>query len=123
MIYMFDLGVNLRNLRKSRNWTQKRLSEMLNVSEASISKYEGNLAAPPIDTLRAYAALFKISLDELLGNQNKGTISLQGLTAEQADVIQELVNTFKQDNVNSENIPMKTYAVIGKIAMEIQKLN
>lgn len=120
---MFDLGVNLRELRRSRKWTQKRLAEMLNVSEASISKYESNLAAPPIEILRGYAALFKVSMDELLGNQSKGVVSLQGLTDEQASVIQELADLFKQENINSENIPIRAYAVLGKIAMEMQKLN
>ena len=120
---VFDLGMNLRNLRKSKNWTQKRLSELLNISEASISKYEGNIATPPIDTLRAYAALFKISMDELLGNQNKGTLSLQGLTDSQIEVIRQLADTFKNPMHSiSDELPESSYNVIGHVAMEIYKL-
>ena len=120
---MFDLGMNLRELRKSKNWTQKRLSELLNISEASISKYEGNIATPPIDTLRAYAVLFKISMDELLGNQSKGMLSLQGLTDSQIEVILKLADTFKNPAHSITNdIPDTSYSVIGRIAMEIYKL-
>ena len=120
---VFDLGMNLRNLRKSKNWTQKRLSELLSISEASISKYEGNIATPPIDTLRAYAALFKISMDELLGNQNKGTLSLQGLTDSQIEVIRQLADTFKNPTHSvSDELPESSYNVIGHVAMEIYKL-
>ena len=98
---MFDLGANLKNLRKSKNWTQKRLSELLGVSEASISKYEGNIAAPSVDLLRSYSKLFGISLDDILGNGTKGHISLYGLTNEQAAVLQQLADTFKHSSISN----------------------
>ena len=115
---MFDLGMNLKNLRKSKNWTQKRLSELLDVSEASISKYEGNLASPPIDTLRAYSALFKVSMDELLGMQSRDTVSLYGLTDAQAAVIYQLIDIFKSVGKNAD-ISDKTYSVIGKTMTQL----
>ena len=119
---MFDLGINLRKLRKSRNWTQKRLSELLNISEASISKYESNIAAPPIDTLRAYAVLFKVSMDELLGNQSQGVLSLQGLTDEQKEVICKLAEVFKNPPRNADDIADASYNVMGRIITEMHKL-
>ena len=118
---MFDLGMKLKELRKNKKMTQKKLADILNVSEASISKYEGNLAVPPIDTLKAYSAFFKISLDELLGNQKKEVISLYGLTQEQTYVVRELTETFR--NCNADAFRDDLYAVIGKIAMELYKTN
>ena len=120
---LFDLGLNLRELRKSKNWTQKRLSALLGISEASISKYESNIATPPIDTLRAYASLFNISLDELLGNQNKGNLSLQGLSDSQIEVLSQLAVTFKSANSENDCVSEDTYNVIGKVAMELYKVS
>ena len=120
MIFMFDLGMNLKNLRKSKKWTQKRLSKLLNVSEASISKYEWNIATPPLDTLRAYAALFNVSMDEILDTQSQGTLSLNGLTENQINIIRELTEILKQET-SGNTIPENTYSIIGKIAVEICK--
>ena len=117
---MFDLGANLKSLRKSKGWTQKRLSELLDVSEASISKYESNIASPPIEILRAYAQLFKISLDELLGNQGSAQMSLNGLTDAQIDVIKQLADTFRQSSLSSAELSQtEPYSIIGKIAEQI----
>ena len=117
---MFDLGANLKSLRKSKGWTQKRLAELLDISEASISKYESNIASPPIETLRAYAQLFKVSLDELLGNQGSAQMSLHGLTDAQIGVLQQLADTFRKSSLSSAELSQTDpYSVIGKIAEQI----
>ena len=112
---MFDLGMNLRNLRKKKKWTQKHLADMLHVSEASVCKYESNMTAPTIDTLRSYSALFNVSMDELLGMEHKGTLPLHGLTDEQADILRELRETFRGGS------EMNAYEVIGRAAVEIAR--
>ncbi len=117
---MFDLGANLKSLRKSKGWTQKRLAELLDVSEASISKYESNIASPPIETLRAYAQLFKISLDELLGNQGSAQMSLHGLTDAQIGVLQQLADTFRHSSMHTAELSQtEPYSIIGRIAEQI----
>ena len=112
---MFDLGMNLRNLRKKKKWTQKHLADMLHVSEASVCKYESNMTAPTIDTLRSYSALFNVSMDELLGMEHKGTLPLYGLTDEQAAILRELRETFRGGS------EMNAYEVIGRAAVEIAR--
>ena len=116
---MYDLGMKLRELRKSKKLTQKRLPELLDISEASISKYEGNLAAPSIEILRAYAALFNISMDELLGNQRDNSVSLHGLTDEQSEIVASLVELFR--NINTSIVSQKFDSIIGKIVIELCK--
>lgn len=43
---MYDLGALIRSLRKERKITQKKLGEMLYVTEGTISKYEANTMTP-----------------------------------------------------------------------------
>ena len=119
---MFDLGLKLSELRKNKNWTQKRMSALLGISEASISKYESNIAAPSVDTLRAYAVLFGVSLDELLGNQSKGCLSLQGLTDSQIAVVTQLALMFRNAGLRDHRQSDDRYSVMGRIAMELYKL-
>ena len=113
---MFDLGMNLKELRLKKKWTQKRLAGMLNLSESAICKYESNLSVPSIDVLRSYSALFNVSMDELLGMEHKGTLTLHGLTDEQADILRELGETFRSSETGSG-----AYEVIGRAAVEIAR--
>lgn len=56
----------LQELRKSRNLTQEELAEELYVSRTAISKWESGRGYPSIDSLKAIAGFFSISIDELL---------------------------------------------------------
>ena len=57
---VYDLGALIRSLRKERKITQKKLGEMLDVTEGTISKYEANTMTPPFETLRSIASIFNV---------------------------------------------------------------
>ena len=59
----------LQKLRKSRGLTQEELAEMLYVSRTAISKWESGRGYPSIDSLRAIASLFSVTVDELLSGE------------------------------------------------------
>ena len=71
---MYDLGALIRSLRKERKITQKKLGEMLDVTEGTISKYEANTMTPPFETLRSIASIFNVSMDTLCGMKHQGTL-------------------------------------------------
>ena len=56
----------LQELRKSRKLTQEELPEALYVSRTAISKWESGRGYPSIDSLKAIAGFFSVSIDELL---------------------------------------------------------
>lgn len=56
----------LQNLRKQNNLTQEELAKRLYVSRTAISKWESGRGFPNIDSLKAIASCFNISVDELL---------------------------------------------------------
>lgn len=59
----------LQELRKQKNLTQEELSEMLFVSRTAISKWESGRGYPSIDSLKAIAEFFGVTIDELLSNR------------------------------------------------------
>jgi len=61
------IGENIRNLRRQKNITQEELSEYLNVTFQTISKWERGENLPDINMLVALANYFDVSTDELLG--------------------------------------------------------
>ncbi len=59
----------LVELRKKAGWSQEELSEKLDVSRQSISKWEGGLAVPTVDKLLELSRLFGVSTDYLLRDE------------------------------------------------------
>ena len=63
-----DLGKKILELRKKENLSQEQLAEKMNVTRQTISKWELNETTPDIKQAKELSKLFKISLDELTGN-------------------------------------------------------
>lgn len=61
-----EFGEKLQLLRKERGLTQAELAEQLFVSRAAVSKRESGRGYPGIDSLKAIAKYFSVSLDSLL---------------------------------------------------------
>ncbi|MBQ3615303.1 MAG: helix-turn-helix transcriptional regulator [Anaerotignum sp.] len=59
--------MRLKDLREERKISQQKLAIELNVSQASISKYEKGLAEPDIPMLCNIAEFFHVSVDYLIG--------------------------------------------------------
>lgn len=55
-------GEMIRNLRISKNMTQKALAKKLGVSETYISKYERDIRTPKLDTLKRIADALEVDI-------------------------------------------------------------
>lgn len=66
-----QLPKNIKRYRCLKNWTQEELSIRLNVTRQTISKWEQGINEPDISTLKKLSDLFEISLDELIGEEEK----------------------------------------------------
>ncbi len=62
------IGENIKKLRRSKGITQEQLAEVLNVTNAAVSKWERGGSLPDITLLLPLAEYFGVSVDELLGN-------------------------------------------------------
>ena len=111
---MYDFGLLLKKLRKERGLTQKALGRKLNVSETAICKYENNTATPPFETMRSLAAIFNVSLDVLFGRETPGTLSLYGLSGEQAQLLRDLAEEFRNQNTALQRNPSR-YQLLGRV--------
>ena len=61
-----EFNEKLQELRKQKNLTQEELAQALFVSRTAISKWESGRGYPNIDSLKAIAKYFDISIDQLL---------------------------------------------------------
>lgn len=83
------LGEKLKNLRESRNWSQAELAKRLNKAVSTISGYESDAHAIPLDVLVSISLLFGVSTDELLDLETTNVLSLSGLTEEQCNLLRK----------------------------------
>ena len=61
------LGTAILALRREAGYTPERLSEMLGISTAAVSKWECGQTCPDIELLPKLADIFECSIDYLLG--------------------------------------------------------
>lgn len=61
-----SLGAFIAQLRKEKGFTQKQLSEILGVSDKTVSHWEREESSPDISLLLLIAETFSITVDELL---------------------------------------------------------
>ena len=62
-------------MRKQKGLTQEELAEALYVSRTAVSKWESGRGYPNIESLKAIAAFFSVTIDELLSGSEVLTIA------------------------------------------------
>ncbi|MBR4627797.1 MAG: helix-turn-helix transcriptional regulator [Ruminococcus sp.] len=117
----YDFGIILRDLRKSKGYTQKRLADMLGLSVTAVSKYEINQSSPPLETLRAISNIFNVSIDELLGTEQRGKLSTTGLSEEQTDIVKKLIASFRNNSSKNKKLSPESCQLLGEIVEELSK--
>ena len=70
-----EFNEKLQELRKQKGLTQEELAEKLYVSRTAISKWELGRGYPNIESLKAIAKFFSVTLDELLSSGEVLTIA------------------------------------------------
>ena len=70
-----EFNEKLQELRRQRGLTQEELAEALYVSRTAVSKWESGRGYPNIDSLKAIAKFFSVSIDELLSGDELLTVA------------------------------------------------
>ena len=70
-----EFNEKLQKLRKDKGMTQEELAQILYVSRTAISKWESGRGYPSIESLKAIAKFFSVTIDELLSGEEIITIA------------------------------------------------
>lgn len=70
-----NFSERLKQLRTSRNLTQKQVYTSVKLSMLGYQRYEYGQRTPPLDTLIALANYFNVSLDYLVGRTDNPKIN------------------------------------------------
>ena len=117
---MKNFGNRIKVLRRKMNLTQEELSERLNVSFQTVSKWETNASLPDITMFPILANFFNVTTDELLGvdlvkKQAKIDEILEkssfGLSKEKLEIFYEGLNIINENlnkMIEKENLDVRT---------------
>lgn len=81
-----EFNKKLQELRKQRGITQEELAQALYVSRTAISKWESGRGYPNLDSLKAIAAYFSVTVDELLSGEELLTVAAEQTKAATTDL-------------------------------------
>ena len=74
-----EFNEKLQKLRTAENLTQEELAEKLYVSRTAISKWESGRGYPSLDSLKAIAAFFHVTIDELMSGDEMVSLAEQNM--------------------------------------------
>lgn len=81
-----ELNEKLQELRKKKGLTQEELAAALYVSRTAVSKWESGRGYPSIDSLKALAAYFQVTVDALLSGEELLSVAGEDVRQKEARI-------------------------------------
>ena len=92
---MDDFSQRLKKLRTDKHLTQAQVAKRVGVTASMVSSYETDIRLPSYDVMMLLADLFGVSVDYLLGREEKRLLDISELTDAEAAVVCDMVNILR----------------------------
>ena len=95
-----NLGNKLKSARIQNNLSRKVIAQRIGVSVSMVWLYESNVRQPSLPILIKLAAIYKVSVDYLLGTETnkQNVLYLDGLTSKQIEALKMTAECFRNLN-------------------------
>lgn len=125
-------GSRIRKFRIERNYSQKDLAALLNVSVRTISRWERNSNAPNPDELSRIAKLIGITEEELLCDENDTVYetnnsvlnrisdSVDNLVTGQETINESLLTNRQEDDIRQDKLISELKEQNGQLLLKIE---
>ena len=99
------LGERIREIRKSKGFTQEQLAEMIGVEPRHISRVEGGYNSPSIERLAKISEVLEVPINEFFNFMHLDTPAkrlkdiediIKGVSEEYQQIIYKIVHTFEK---------------------------
>ncbi len=88
---IYDFSERLKTLRKRDNISQNALAKTLGITRASVNAWEMGISYPNAQSLILLAKYFNVSVDYLLGIDDKTLLDISGLDSTGQELISKIV--------------------------------
>lgn len=85
-------GERVKELRLARNLMQVQLAKELGLAKQTVSNWENEYIQPSVETLWLVADYFGVSMDYLMGRDNKKYLEINGLSDKQLALVQMIID-------------------------------
>jgi transcriptional regulator with XRE-family HTH domain len=93
------IGKSIRQLRKDRNITQKKLSELTGIAEITIRQYEADKYSPKIQQVEKIATALGVTPFEIMGTEYWDASINTGQVAKEAAALDSIGAAYGEDTV------------------------
>lgn len=88
----------IKHLREQEGMTQVGLAKQLGITRSSVNAWEMGVSVPSTQYIVELAHIFKVSTDYLLGVDTSVSVSVEGLTEKDIQVVHGLILHLKEKN-------------------------
>ncbi|MBT1278919.1 helix-turn-helix transcriptional regulator [Thermoanaerobacter sp. CM-CNRG TB177] len=127
------LGERIRKARLAKGLTQKQLAEMLNITDATVNRYEKGIRKPDPEMLKAIADVLNVSIDYLLGKTDIPNIHIPESYSQKHEVTKrdlaqyedfvKHVNAFFMDDKVADEDKEKLFKDISELFWKAKEIN
>ena len=93
------LADRIKTLREDSQLTQSDLAKKIGITRSSVNAWEMGISVPSTQYVVELAHIFKVSTDYLLGVAETASVSVEGLTDKNVELIRSIILHLK----NKEN--------------------
>lgn len=86
----------IKMLRENRGMTQSELAKQLGITRSSVNAWEMGISVPSTQYVVELAYIFKVSTDYLLCVENTASLSVEGLTETDIQLLHSLAEHLRQ---------------------------
>lgn len=91
---IIKVGERITELRNKYNLTQHALAKVLGVSRSSVNAWEMGISTPSVERIVDIATYFHVTVDYLLGLDNKLNLDISMLSEEAKEAILKVIEIF-----------------------------
>ena len=92
----------IKALREAENMTQAALAKKLGITRSSVNAWEMGISVPSTQYIVELSTLFQVSTDYLLDIKESASLSLDGLTEDDVQVVFAVANQLRKKNINKQ---------------------
>ena len=93
---MVDFSQRLKQIRRDKHLTQAQVAARIGVTPSMVSSYETDIRLPSYEVLLRIADMFGVSVDFLLGRQERRMLDISDLSDEEAAIVCDMVEVLKK---------------------------
>ena len=86
------IAERIKELREEKAWTHTELAKILGVTRSCVNAWEMGISVPSTQYVVELASLFHISTDFLLGVEATASVSVEGLSDEDIQLVHTIID-------------------------------